>query len=184
MPTPPATPPTTVAAYLKALPDDRRKALKAIRKVIRANLDSGYKEVIQYNMIGYCVPHAVYPPGYHCDPKQPLPFAGLASMKNHMALHLFCIYTDPKIADWFATAWKATGRKLDMGKSCVRFKTLDDVPLQVVGDLIARIPAVKFIKSYESALAAPRPARKKTAKKTTKKAGTRTTKKSGTRKSV
>jgi len=157
----------TVASYLKALPEDRRRALNAVRKVIRDNLDKAYQETIQYNMIGYSVPHSVYPPGYHCDPKQPLPFVSMASQKNHMALYLFCIYTDPALVAWFTKAWQATGKRLDMGKSCVRFKKLDDVPLDVVGELIARVPAADFIKSYESSLAAPRPTRKKSAKKKT-----------------
>lgn len=168
------TKPTTVASYLAALPDDRRHALETIRRVIRTNLDPAYQETIQYGMIGYSVPHSIYPPGYHCDPKQPLPFASMASQKNHMALYLFCIYTDPALVEWFTRAWQATGKKLDMGKSCVRFKKLDDVPLDLVGELIARVPAADFIKSYEASLAKPRTTRTQTAtnkssKKTSKK---------------
>ncbi len=141
---------TTVAAYLASLPEDRRQAIEAVRKVIRKNLPKGYEEGIQYGMIGYYVPHSVYPDGYHCDPRQPLPFASLASQKNHMAIYLMCIYGMPEQRAWFEKAWKATGRKLDMGKSCVRFKKLDDVALDVVGEAVRRVPVKAFVAHYES----------------------------------
>ena len=144
----------TVDAYLDALPDDRRDAMSTLRQTILKHLPDGYAEGIQYNMIGYFVPHTLYPHGYHCDPKQPLPFASIASQKNHMALYLFCIYTDPKLTKWFADAWVKAGCKLDMGKGCVRFKTLDDVPLKVVGQAIKKVPVKTFIASYESNLPA------------------------------
>ena len=140
----------TVAKYLAQLPDDRRKAMKAVRDTIVKNLPKGYKECVANGAIGYVVPHSVYPPGYHCDPKQPLPFAGLASQKNYMTINLMCLYDDPEHSDWFRAAWKASGKKLDMGKSCVRFKKLEDVPLKVVGDAIKRVPVKKFIKYYEA----------------------------------
>lgn len=161
------TAPTTVSAYLASLPDDRRKAINAIRKVINANLDPKIQEGIQYGMLGYFVPHKHYPAGYHCDPKQPLPFVGLGSQKNHMAMYLFCIYLDEAEAERFAKKWKATGKKLDMGKSCVRFKKLEDVPLEVVGETIARFGVASYIEGYEASLAAPRkgPAKKKASKK-------------------
>lgn len=143
---------TTVQAYLSELPDDRRKALEALRKVIKENLPRGYQETMQYGMIGYSVPHSLYPAGYHCDPKQPLPFASLASQKNHLALYMFCIYADSAEQARFVAAWKQTGRKLDLGKGCVRFKSIDDVPLDVVGEAIARIPVAKFVEAYEAAL--------------------------------
>ena len=164
---------TTVEALLAGLPEDRRKALKAVRAVILENLSPGYEEGIQYGMIGYYVPHSVFPPGYHTDPKQPLPFAGLASQKNHMAIYLMCVYGDPKLDAWFQKAWKATGKKLDMGKSCVRFKKLEDVPLKVLGQVIKKVPVEKYIKSYEATLAgmaSRRPAKRKTSKTATKKA--------------
>ena len=143
---------TTVQEYLSELPEDRRKALEALRKVIRKNLPRGYQEVVQYGMIGYSVPHSVYPAGYHCDPRQPLPFASIASQKNHLALYLFCIYCDPQEQARFVAAWKKAGHALDMGKGCVRFKTLEDVPLQVVGETIARIPVEAFVAAYEAGL--------------------------------
>lgn len=148
----------TVTEYLAGLPDDRRAAIQAIRAVILKNLSKGYEEGMQYGMIGYFVPHRVYPPGYHCDPKQPLPFASIASQKNHMAIYMMSIYGDPKLAEWFKKEWAKTGKKLDMGKSCIRFKKLSDLPLELIGQVIARVPAKDFIASYESVI-------KKTGKK-------------------
>lgn len=164
--------PKSVDAYLKALPADRREALQAIRETILANLDPKFAEGIQYNMIGYFLPHSEYPAGYHCDPKQPLPFASIASQKNHMAIYLFCIYTTEGEPERFAEEWKATGKKLDMGKSCVRFKKLEDVPLKVLGKAIKRATARKFVKAYEDSLGASS-SRKKAAKKTAKKRATK-----------
>lgn len=142
----------TVDEYLDELPDDRREAIQAIRQVILKNLPKGVEEGMQYGMIGYFVPHSVYPAGYHCDPTQPLPFASLASQKNHMAIYMFCIYTMDEHRAWFVQAWKKTGKKLDMGKSCSRFKKIEDVPLDVVGKAIKRISVKKFIEFYESAI--------------------------------
>lgn len=142
----------TVKEYLAGLPEDRRKAIEAVRKVIRKNLDKGYEEGMQYGMIGYYVPHKVYPPGYHCDPKQPLPFAGLASQKNHMAVYLMCSYGNPEQKEWFRKEWAKTGKKLDMGAACVRFKKLDDLALEVIGQAVARVPAKKYIANYEAVI--------------------------------
>ena len=147
---------TSADQYLADLPADRRKALEAVRAVIIENLLEGYEEGMQYGMIGYYVPHRVYPLGYHCDPTQPLPFAGLASQKNHMSLYLMCIYGNPEHEAWFRSAWKRTGKKLDMGKSCVRFKKIDDVPLNVIGKAIRRVPAKKFIAHYEATIKSTR----------------------------
>lgn len=144
----------TVKEYLASLPADRRAALEAVREVILKNLDEGFEEGMQYGGIGYYVPHKIFPPGYHCDPKQPLPFAGLASQKNHMGIYLFCIYGSPEETERFREAWTKTGKKLDMGKSCVRFKKLEDVPLRVVGNTIKRVKLKKFVKHYEDALKA------------------------------
>lgn len=146
-------PAANVNAYLASLPPDRREALEAVRKVILANLDKDYEEGIQYGMIGYYVPHRVFPPGYHCDPKQPLPFASIASQKNHIAIYLMCVYGSPDQEQWFKDAWAKTGKKLDMGKSCVRFKKLSDIPLEVIGEAIKRVPAKKFIEHYQTSIA-------------------------------
>ena len=154
---------TTVAQYLAELPSDRREALETVRKTILANLDRDYEEGMQYGMIGYYVPHTVFPPGYHCDPRQPLPFAGLGSQKNHMSLHLMCVYGHAGLTAWFQDAWKKTGKKLDMGKACVRFKRAEDLALDVIGEVIRRVPADKYIAFYEANLRTM--SKKKTASK-------------------
>jgi len=161
---------TTVKEYLDQLPEDRRRAMMALRKVIKANLGKGFKEGIQYGMIGYFVPHSVFPPGYHCSPDQPLPFASIASQKNHMAFYSFFLYQDSKELERFQKAWKASGNKLDMGKSCVRFKKLENVPLEVIGDAVARQDCNKYVAAYEKTLGAsgkPTSTRKKAASKKT-----------------
>lgn len=157
----------TVAQYFSSLPSDQREVLAAVRTVILANLDPGFQECMQYGMVGYAVPHSRYPAGYHCDPKQPLPFACLAAQKNYIALHLMGLYMNPAELQWFTKAWKATGKKLDMGKACVRFKKLDDVALDVVGQAFRRISADAWIATYEASLAgnAQRKAAKKAATK-------------------
>ncbi|MEE2888518.1 MAG: DUF1801 domain-containing protein [Planctomycetota bacterium] len=160
--------PSSVKEYLAQLPEDRREAIEALRKVIRKNIDKKFEEGIQYGMPSYYLPHSVYPNGYHCDPKQPLPFASLSSRKGHIGLHLFCVYTDAELQDWFSSEWKKSGKKLDMGKSCVRVKTLDDVPLDVVGKLFKRVKAKDFVASYEASLSGfttKKPAGKKKAAK-------------------
>lgn len=144
---------TTVEEYVKGLPEERRKAITAVRKVILANLPKGFEECMSYGMIGYVVPHSLYPKGYHCNPKLPLPYANLASQKGHMSLYLMTVYADVKTEQWFRKAWLAAGKKLDMGKACVRFKRLEDVPLEVVGQIIARTPVKDYVARYEALLA-------------------------------
>jgi hypothetical protein len=141
----------TVAQYLRELPADRRAAIAAVRAVIRANLDPLFEEGMQYGMIGYYVPHRVYPPGYHCDPRQPLPFICLASQKNYLSLYLGCAY-GPDREKPFREAWARTGKKLDMGKSCIRFKKVEDLALDVIGDTIRATSARAFIEHYESVI--------------------------------
>jgi hypothetical protein len=185
----------TVQQYLASLPADRRAALEAVRKVILANLDKDYAEGMQYGMIGYAVPHRVYPAGYHCDPSQPLCFAGLASQKNHCSLYLMSIYGSEKERQWFEREWKKSGKKLDMGKACIRFKSAADLPLELIGEAIARTPAKQYIAAVERTLAErrPRPAaknagsagrpvaagRKKAAKKAGSRGGTKKTARKG-----
>ncbi|MDX2131670.1 MAG: DUF1801 domain-containing protein [Planctomycetota bacterium] len=139
---------TTVAEYLDSLPPDRREALEAVRRTILENLDDQYEEGMQYGMIGYYVPHSVFPDGYHCDPRQPLPFAGLASQKNHMSVYLMSMYGSPGGEAAFRRDWEATGRKLDMGKCCIRFKRLEQVALDVLGKSIREMPAHRWIEHY------------------------------------
>src|SRR5205085_2886790 len=113
-------------------------------------LDEDYEEGMQYGMIAYYVPHRIFPAGYHCDPTKPLCYAGLASQKNYMSLYLMSVYGDEKQAEAFKKAWTKTGKKLDMGKCCIRFKKLDDLPLDVIGRTIKSVPVKKYIKHYEA----------------------------------
>ncbi len=149
----------SVEEYLESLPEERRATVAAVRDTVRASLGEGYEEGIQYGMIGWYVPHSRYPAGYHCDPKQPVPFVGLGAKQRHIALYLFCIYVDPAARERFTAAWQASGHKLDMGKGCVRFKRIDQVPLQVVADAISAIPLEAFLANYEAGI--PPSARKR-----------------------
>jgi hypothetical protein len=149
-------------------PVDRRKQLEALRTVTRTTLDKDYEEGMQYGGISYYVPHSKYPHGYHCDPKVALPFAGLGSQKNHISFGIMCHYYAGPEDKWFRSAWKKTGKKLDMGKCCVRFKTVDDVPLEVIGEAIKRVPAKKFIAIYEKALGPEKLAKHTRARKSKK----------------
>ena len=142
----------TVSQYLAELPADRRKAIEQVRAVIRKHLPKGYEEIMQYGMIGYAVPLKLYPAGYHCKKDEPLPFILLASQKNNMALYMFCMYLDEKDAARFRDEYKASGKKLDMGKSCIRFKKVEDLALDVIGKAIAAKPVKKHIQIYESRL--------------------------------
>lgn len=177
---------TTVDAYLASLPADRREALQAVRKLFQSNLDRKYAEGMSYGMIGWSVPHSVFPAGYHCNPAQPLPFAGLASQKGHMSLYLFGLYCDQvdgkpgPLLRWFEDAWRKSGKKLDMGKSCIRFRSLDDLALDVLAQALRRMPCDEFIALYERSLDAARTAKKPSASKpaarkvSTHKAGAKT----------
>jgi len=165
----------TVREYLQELPADRREALTAVRGVILANLPQGYEECMSYGMIGYVVPHRIYPQGYQCNPKVPLPFVNLGSQKHHMVMHLMCCYCDPKLKAWFEQAWKDAGKKFDMGGGCVRFKKLADVPLEVIGQLVASQPVDVYIRRIEKVFAEIATAR--AAKKTAKPSKTKRTKK-------
>lgn len=140
----------TIEEYLAQIPEDRRSEIGKVREVILNNLPDGYEECIQYGMIGYVVPHSLYPAGYSCDPKQPLPYAALGNQKNHMSLHLMAAYGDTATREWFEKAYAESGKKLDMGKACVRFKKADDLPLDVIGQFFARIPVDKYIAGIEA----------------------------------
>ncbi len=142
----------TVEDYLASLPEERRSVVGAVRSVILKSLPKGYEEGIQYGMIGYFVPHSLYPNGYHCDPKQPLPFLGLASQKNYYSLYFMGVYGDPEEVAWLQREWAKTGKKLDMGRCCIRFRKLEDLPLDVLGKAIKRIPVRTLIRRHEEAL--------------------------------
>ncbi|MCK6459326.1 MAG: DUF1801 domain-containing protein [Planctomycetes bacterium] len=145
--------PASVKEYLASLPESRRKGVMKVRAAVNKGLPKGYEEGVQYGMIGWHVPHSLFPDGYHCDPKQPLPFACLASQKNHISLYLMCIYGDEGLRKWFEEEWRKTGKKLDMGKSCIRFRSAEDVPLDLVTEAVARVPVKKFLAHYAAALA-------------------------------
>ena len=144
----------TVEQYLSELPADRRQVVQAVRTVIKRNLAAGFEEVMQYGMIGYCVPHKLFPQGYHCDPKQPLPFAALAAQKNYYSIYLMALAEGSGGEATFRAAWEKTGRSLDMGKCCVRFRRLEDVALDVLGTTLQRITVDAYVSRYLGNLAA------------------------------
>lgn len=149
----------TVEEYLAGLPEDRRAALSAVRQVILKNLPKGMEEGIQYGHIGYYVPHSIFPAGYHCNPKEPLPYAGLGSQKNHMAVYLCNIYDEG--SEEFRKAYLATGKKLDMGVGCVRFKKLEDLPLEPIGETIGKMTTEQFVAGYQAVLSQMKSRQKK-----------------------
>ncbi len=137
--------------YIEQLPEERKVAISKIRNAILQQLPKGFEECINYKMIGYVVPHSAYPDGYHCNPKLPLPFMNLASQKNFVAVYHSGIYADPKLMDWFVSEYpKHCKRKLDMGKSCIRFKYMDDIPYDLLGELASKMTVEDWISSYES----------------------------------
>jgi uncharacterized protein YdhG (YjbR/CyaY superfamily) len=141
---------TTVPAYLKEVPEERVAALKKLRKTIKDNLPAGFKEAMGYGMPAYVVPHKLYPDGYHCDPQLPLPFINFASQKNFVALYHMGIYADKKLLTWFEKEWpKHVTTKLDMGKSCIRFKNPDKIPFELIGQLCQKMTPEDWIKLYE-----------------------------------
>jgi len=140
----------TVEAYIAELPEERKKAITELRKVINKNLPKGFKEEMNYGYIGYVVPHSKYPAGYHCDPKLPLPFMGLASQKHFIAVYHMGVYADPKLLKWFIDEYaKAKVGKLDMGKSCIRFKKLENIPYKLIGELASKFNPRQWIERYE-----------------------------------
>lgn len=143
----------TVEAYLNELPEERQQALSRLREVILKNLPKGFSEGIGYGMIGYSVPHTLYPAGYHCDPKLPLPFISLASQKNFIALYHMGIYADPELLEWFTKEYpKHSKTKLDMGKSCIRFKKINDIPYDLIAALVKKMTVKQWIALYEENL--------------------------------
>jgi len=142
----------TPQEYFETLPEDKKDALTKLRSVIKKNLPKGFKEVMAYGMLGYVVPHSLYPAGYHCDTKQPLPFLSLASQKNFIAVYHMGMYADPKLLKWFTCEFpKHSKKKLDMGKSCIRFKNPDEIPFNLIGELASKMTPADWIKLYEQA---------------------------------
>jgi Domain of unknown function (DU1801) len=135
--------------YIDALPEDRKQVLSQIRESLLTNLPEGFREEMSYGMLGYVVPHAIYPKGYHCTPKLPLPFINLASQKNFIALY-YMGFADKNVLEWFTNEYaKQCKTKLDMGKSCIRFKKLTDIPFQLIGQLATKITVQEWIALYE-----------------------------------
>jgi uncharacterized protein YdhG (YjbR/CyaY superfamily) len=139
--------------YYDSLPEDRKPAMDKLRAVIQENLPEGFKEGMGYGMPGWSVPHSLYPAGYHCNPKDPLPFIGLASQKNFIALYHMGIYADKELHDWFVAEYpKHVKTKLDMGKSCIRFKKPENIPYELIGQLAAKMAPQQWIELYEAGL--------------------------------
>lgn len=147
------SPAKTVAEYIESLPDDRKEAMVALRAVIKKNLPKGFKEEMGYGMPGYVVPLSLYPKGYHCTPGEPLPFLGVASQKNFIALYHMGIYSDPALLKWFQAEFpKHSKYKLDMGKSCIRFKKPEHIPYSLIGELVSKMTPADWIMVYEKML--------------------------------
>jgi hypothetical protein len=143
----------TVEEYLNNLPEERIVPMVELRKAILKNIPKGFSEGMGYGMMGYVVPHALYPAGYHCDAKQPLPFAGMASQKNFIAFYHMGIYANPELLKWFVGEYpKHCKTKLDMGKSCIRFKKFDQIPYQLIGELMSKMTVKDWISLYEKNL--------------------------------
>lgn len=141
---------TTPDAYIAEIPEDRQKAFNKLRSVIKKNLPKGFKEGMGYGMMGWSVPHSIYPAGYHCDPKQALPFMSIASQKNFIAVYHMGVYADPKLLKWFTTEHaKVSPKRLDMGKSCMRYKKPEDIPFDLIGELASKITPLQWIAVYE-----------------------------------
>ena len=143
----------TPEEYVAQIPEERKPIISKLRKIIKDNLPEGFEEGLNYKMLGYYVPHSIYPEGYHCDPKLPLPFLNLASQKNSINLYHSGIYAKKELYDWFVAEYpKHAKRKLDMGKSCIRFKKMDDIPYDLIAELCTKLTVNVWINIYESAI--------------------------------
>jgi uncharacterized protein YdhG (YjbR/CyaY superfamily) len=141
----------TPQEYLDSLPEDRKIAIEKLRKIIKLNLPEGFQEEMSYGMLGYVVPHSIYPKGYHCKPNLPLPFMNIASQKNFIALYHIGVYENPELLNWFVAEYsKQVKSKIDMGKSCIRFKKMEDIPYELIGELAAIMTVSEWISIYEN----------------------------------
>lgn len=142
---------TTVKEILNNLPEDRAVPFNKLHEVIVKNIPKGFEAAISYGGLGYVIPHSLYPDGYHCKPSEPLPFAGIASQKDSINFYHMGIYADPKLLKWFVSEYpKHSKQKLDMGKSCVRFKKMEEIPYKLIAELMKKISAKDWIAKYES----------------------------------
>ncbi|WP_127137149.1 DUF1801 domain-containing protein [Flagellimonas oceanensis] len=136
--------------YLEKLPKERKEVISKLRETVKNNLPKGFEECINYKMLGYVVPHSIYPNGYHCDPKLPLPFINIASQKNFVALYHMGIYANPELLDWFVVEYpKHVSTKLDMGKSCIRFKNINTIPYELIAALCQKMTPQEWVALYE-----------------------------------
>jgi hypothetical protein len=141
---------TTVQEYLQLVPEDKNEAVKKLYQTVSKNIPKGFEEALGYGMMGFEVPHSIYPAGYHCDPKLALPFVGIAAQKNFIALFHMGIYADENLLNWFVSEFpKHSKRKLDMGKSCVRFKNPNEIPFELIGELMQKMSVKQWIDLYE-----------------------------------
>lgn len=144
----------TVEEYLKAVPEERQSAFNKLRETIKSNIPDGFQECLNYGMIGYVVPHSIYKAGYHVNSDQPLPFCNIASQKNFIALYHSGIYASPEIHDWFVTEFEKVSKyKLDMGKSCVRFKKIEAIPYELIAQLMKKLSVAEWVEMYEEQIA-------------------------------
>lgn len=144
---------STPDEYIAELPEERISTMKKLRKTILDNLPKGFEETMSYGMIGYVVPHSIYPDGYHCTPELPLPFMSIASQKNFIALYHMGIYSDEKLLNWFTSEYSNHVKtKLDMGKSCIRFKKPEQIPFELIAELVQKMSVQNWIDKYESAV--------------------------------
>ncbi len=143
----------TPSEYMQMIPDDRKEAMEKLRSTIADNIPPGFEENVGYGMLGWAVPHTLYPDGYHCEPKQPLPFLSIASQKNSISFYHMGIYADKELYDWFVAEYpKHSTTKLDMGKSCIRFKNPKNIPYNLIGELVSKITPQQWIVMYEANL--------------------------------
>lgn len=141
---------STVDEYINELDEERKTVITKLRKIILENIPKGFEETINYGMIGYVVPHSIYPSGYHCDTKLPLPFINIASQKSHVAVYHMGIYAKEELMNWFTSEYpKYSKRKLNMGKSCIRFKKMEDIPYQLIGELVSKMTVEDWVNCYE-----------------------------------
>ncbi len=142
---------TSIEEFIDELAADRKQVITALRAVILKNIPAGFEETMSYGMIGYVVPHSLFPKGYHCNPKLPLPFINLNSQKGFIAIYHMGIYADPALLNWFVEEYpKHTSAKLDMGKSCIRFKKIDQIPYALIGELASKMTVENWIEAYEN----------------------------------
>ena len=156
---------TTVSEYIDSLPEERKAAITKLRKTIKANLPKGFEEVMSYGMIGFVVPHSIYPSGYHCNPKLPLPFINIGSQKNYIAMHHMDLYANKNLLDWFVAEYEKVPSKLDMGKGCIRFKKPEEIPFELMGELAKKVTVQQWIDTMEGNIAAAAKNKKVAAKK-------------------